>query len=58
MAHIAMTAGVRTLVIGFVTLIAHLVEVAMYAGAYALGDGALGLGRFGGLTIAEPLDYF
>ena len=58
MAHIAMTAGVRILVIVLVALVAHLVEVALYAGAFALASGALGLGDFGGRTIAGPLDYF
>jgi hypothetical protein len=58
MAHIAMTAGVRILVIVLVALVAHLVEVALYAGAFALGSGALDLGDFGGRTIAGPLDYF
>ena len=32
------------------------VEVAVYAGAYALASGALALGDFGGRTIADPLD--
>jgi len=58
MANIAMTAGARILVIVLVALLAHLVEVAVYAGAYALGAGALALGDFGGRTIADPLDYF
>jgi len=58
MARIAMTAGVRILAIVLVALIAHLVEVAVYAGAYALASGALALGDFGGRAIADPLDYF
>mgnify|MGYP001374713805 CR=1 FL=1 len=58
MARIAMSAGVRILVIVLMALMAHLVEVGVYAGAYALGSGALGLGRFGGQSLAEPLDYF
>lgn len=57
MARIAMTAGVRILVIILMALAAHLVEVGLYAGAYALGDGVLALGSFGGLAVAEPLDY-
>lgn len=57
MARIAMTAGVRILVIVLAALAAHLVEVGIYAGAYVLGDGALALGSFGGLAVAEPLDY-
>jgi len=58
MARIAMTAGVRILVIVLVALMTHFVEVAVYAGAYALASGALALGDFGGRTIADPLDYF
>ncbi len=57
MARIVMTAGVRILVIVFVALTAHLVEIGLYAGAYALGDGVLALGSFGGLAVVEPLDY-
>lgn len=57
MARIAMTDRVRILVIGFVALTAHLVEVGLYAIAYALGDGILALGGFGGRPVAEPLDY-
>ncbi len=57
MARIAMTAGVRILVIVLIALAAHLAEVGLYAGAYALGDGALDLGSFGGLAVIEPLDY-
>ena len=52
MARIAMTAGVRILVIVLMALAAHLVEVGLYAGAYALGDGVLALGSFGGLAVA------
>lgn len=58
MARIPMTAGVRILAIVLVALMAHLIEVGVYAGAYALGSGALALGDFGGQAIAEPLDYF
>lgn len=58
MARITMTGGVRTLAIILVALAAHLIEVGLYAVAYALGDGVLALGSFGGLIVAEPLDYF
>ena len=58
MARIVMTAGVRILVIVLGALVAHLVEIGLYAGAYALGDGMLALGSFGGLALDEPLDYF
>ena len=57
MAQIAMTASVRVLVIVLVMLVAHLVEIGLYTGAYALGDRVLSLGRFEGLPVTEPLDY-
>ena len=58
MARVAMTAGVRIMVIVFMALAAHLIEVGLYAGAYALGDRVLAVGSFGGRAVAEPLDYF
>lgn len=58
MARISMSASVRVLVIVLVAIAAHLGEVVLYAGAYALGDRALFLGSFGGLAVTEPLDYF
>lgn len=58
MARISMTAGLRILVIVLGTLVAHLVEVGLYTGAYALGDSALGLGALSGRAVAGPLDYF
>lgn len=58
MARIAMPGGVRIMVIVFMALAAHLIEVGLYAGAYALGDGVLAVGSFGGRAVAEPLDYF
>lgn len=58
MARLAMTAGVRILVIVIVALAAHLVEVGLYAVAYALGDGMLALGDFDGRPVDQPLDYF
>lgn len=57
MARIAMTAGVRVLLIVIAALAAHLIEIGFYAVAYALGDGALALGGFGGLEVAEAADY-
>jgi hypothetical protein len=57
MARIAMTASARILVIVIAAFTAHLVEVGLYAVAYALGDGVLALGSFGGLAVVEPLDY-
>ncbi len=57
MSLIAMTAGTRILVIVLTALAAHLVEIGLYAFAFALGDGALALGSFGGLEVVAPLDY-
>lgn len=57
MSRIVMSAGIRILVIVLVALGAHLVEIGLYAGAYALGEGVLGLGSFGGLAVVHPLDY-
>ncbi|MEQ8356290.1 MAG: ion channel [Kiloniellaceae bacterium] len=57
MARIAMSAGLRVLVIVLAVLAAHLVEVVLYAGAYALGAGPLEIGSFGGLGVDRPLDY-
>jgi hypothetical protein len=58
MAHIAMTAGIRVLTIVLVALIAHVVELAVYAGAYALGAGALSLGDFGRRTHRQSARLF
>lgn len=52
-----MTGGVRILVIVIAALVAHLVEIGLYAVAYALGDRVLALGGFGGLAVTQPLDY-
>jgi ion channel len=58
MARIAMTAEIRIMVIVFMALAAHLVEIGLYAGAFALGDRVLAVGGFGGFGVTEPLDYF
>ncbi len=57
MAHIVMTDRMRVLVIVFVILAAHLVEVVLYAGAFALGDQVLRLGAFNGLPVIDTYDY-
>ncbi len=57
MAQIPMTAGLRILVIVLTALAAHLVEVGLYAAAYAAGERVFDLGSFGGLNVAGPLDY-
>lgn len=57
MARIVMPGSVRILVIVLSVLAAHLLEICVYAVAFAFGDGALALGSFGGLGVAEPMDY-
>ena len=57
MSRFVMTAGMRVLIIVLVAMAAHLIEIGLYAVAYALGDGVLGLGSFGGLAVVHPLDY-
>jgi len=57
MSQIAMSNSLRILVMIFVAFGAHIVEIALYAGAYALVV-FLGLGQFGGTTINSPHDYF
>lgn len=57
MARIAMRAGPRVLCIVFVVLVAHVSEIILYAGAYAVSVTPLGLGKFGGLTVEQPLDF-
>lgn len=57
MAQIPMTAGLRILVIVLAALAAHLVEVVLYAAAYAAGERVFHLGGFGGLSVAGFLDY-
>jgi hypothetical protein len=58
MAQIAMTASLRVLVIVLVTLGAHLVEIGLYAMGYAIAVEILDLGKFNGVPVSEPLDYF
>lgn len=58
MSRFAMNPSVRILIIVLVTLSAHVIEIALYAFAYALGDRILGLGSFGGLGIIDSLGYF
>ena len=57
MARISMAATTRVLVIVFAVFLAHLVEVVLYAFAYALSERVLALGSFGGLAVEKPLDY-
>ena len=53
MSRIVMSAGTRMMVIVLAALGAHILEIILYAGAYALGDGVLELGRFGGIAVAD-----
>lgn len=57
-ARVPLSAGARIVAIVFAVLAAHIVEIGIYAVAYALGDGVLALGGFGGLAVTVPLDYF
>lgn len=47
----------RVLVIMVVLFFAHLIEIALYAGAYMLSVELLHLGVFGGLPIEGPMAY-
>lgn len=58
MSNIAMTAERRILVIWLLMLSAHVVEVALYAAAYVLGERMLEIGSLEGLQIVGPLNYF
>ncbi len=57
MARIAVKATRRVLYIVFVVILAHIAEVVLYAGTYALSSEVLGIGSFGGLVVSEPLDF-
>ena len=57
MARIAIRPGQRVLCIVFAVLAAHLAEIILCAGAYALSARGLGLGGFGGLAVEQPLDF-
>jgi hypothetical protein len=58
MSRIEMSPGFRVLVIVLAVLLAHLVEVALYGGAYATGDRVLGIGDLEGAPVSTALDYF
>ncbi len=57
LSRIAMTDHCRILVIVFVTFFAHVVEVVLYAVAFAISVELLAIGTFGGLAVEQPLDY-
>lgn len=56
--RIPISAGARIVAIVLAMLAAHIVEIGLYAIAYALGEGILALGGFGGLNVTVPHDYF
>lgn len=57
MAEFRMAPSLRVLVILLITITAHLIEIFLYAVAYALGENVLGLGGFGGTSPNAPADY-
>lgn len=57
MARIRMAATTRILTIVLAVFAAHVVEMVLYALAYAVSERALALGTFGGLPVGNPLDY-
>ncbi len=57
MANFVMPPGVRVFVIVLVSVNAHLIEIALYAAAYAFAENVLVSGDFGGNSLDEPFDY-
>jgi len=57
MSRITMSDSARVLVILMAIVVAHLVEIAGYAVAYAIAAEHLRIGAFGGVPIREPFDY-
>lgn len=57
MARIAMRATRRVLCIVFLVILAHIAEVLLYAGTYALSAEVFGIGSFSGLAVVAPLDF-
>lgn len=57
MAQFRMAATTRILAIVFAVFLAHIVEIVLYALAYAVSERALALGNFGGLPVESPMDY-
>lgn len=48
----------RIVALLFALVAVHMIEVALYAGAYAIGANSLGLGALRGQTDRAPLDFF
>ncbi len=57
MSQVSMHNSLRILVMILVSFVAHIIEISLYAAAYALVV-YWGLGKFGGAPIETPLDYF
>lgn len=57
MARFAMRPRRRVLSIVFITLMAHIGEIVLYAAAYAVSVDVLRLGDFGGRPVSSELDY-
>lgn len=47
----------RVLLIVLVLFVAHIVEIAIYSGAYAVSVIGLGLGEFRGSEVNDPMSY-
>lgn len=52
-----MSASLRVLFVVLATFTAHLIEIVLYAMAYAVGVNTLQLGTFGGVEVSAPSDY-
>lgn len=57
MAAIPLAPMTRALMVTALLFAAHMVEIALYAGAYALADQGFSAGGFAGEPMAAPLDY-
>jgi len=58
MTGITATTDARILVVLLVTMLAHIVEILLYAAAYLVAVDVLQIGSFGGARIETFLDYF
>lgn len=57
MSRISMAATTRILVIIFTVFTTHIIQIVIYAVAFAVSDRLLSLGDFGGRAVETPLDY-
>lgn len=58
MPHPNFPAQVRVLFIVMMLFLAHVIEISIYAGIYALSIDLLGLGDLKGMTTNDPMEYF